>query len=176
MKTNVIERKLTVCSSTVLPEVSCTDDPEAARVIEWADQNPKVWEIVTASSAKTCFGRESSDYFGFERGDKPEAVLARAVRFREKLLSDVTSFWQWRAQWAFDHWGEKGYTSGFFQQFDGEYPRGCMFVDYTPPTLEEVIDRFLAWCGDTYVTCEVWLAPAGKASLDKRRKIVRRLP
>jgi len=41
---------------------------------------------------------------------------------------------------------DKGFKSGFFQQWDGEYYRHSMMLDHTPATLESVIDRFQRWC------------------------------
>jgi len=175
MKTTVITRKLTVTTSSVLPDVSATDDPELAAVIEWADANPVVWKIVTAGQTRSAFGKHGIDYLGCERGDSPAAVASRVVRFQHFLQQSSNDFFRWRAEFAVKHFGEKGYTSGFFQQFDGAYPRGCMHLDYTPARLEAVLDRFLAWCGTTYSTKEVWLTPPGKRS-DTHHRVVRRFP
>ena len=54
-----------------------------------------------------------------------------------------------------EHFRERGFTGGFFQQHDARYPRHCLSLDYTPETLEEVIDHFAQWCGSDYRTARV---------------------
>jgi hypothetical protein len=61
-------------------------------------------------------------------------------------------FFRWRAQFAFKHYGEKGYKSGFFRQFDGTYNRGCCDVDYIddPLWIAYAVRHFVKWCNATY--------------------------
>ena len=56
----------------------------------------------------------------------------------------------WRARFTLEHYRCKGFGGGCFQQHDGQYNRSCLNLDYTPDTLDEVIERFLAWCDVGY--------------------------
>jgi hypothetical protein len=149
MKTaNVITSTLTY-SSEIVPEVHTTID-SLAEVIVWADANPVVWKIVTGTKSKA-FGRNSSEYMGCQRADTPRAALDRAAHFKRIVdgeEADRYGFWQWRAHFTMEHYNDKGFTGGFFQQFDGKFDRGCCYLDYTPKTRDEVIDRFLDWCAN----------------------------
>jgi hypothetical protein len=143
---NVITNTLTY-SSEVVPEVSTTSGV-LAEAIAWADANPVVWKIVMGTKSKA-FGKNSNEYMGCQRGDAPQAALARAARFKslvEGQEPDRYGFWQWRARFTLEHYNDKGFTSGYFQQFDGTYNRGCCTLDYTPKTREAAIDQFAKWC------------------------------
>jgi|SRR5271154_90094 len=148
-------------ASEVHPEIR-TQHEDLAKVIEWADANPKVWRIVRENKSKA-FGRESSTYLGCHRGPSPFASLDRAAEFKRTIENDEglapahrrEEFWTWRAGFTLEHYGEKGFKGGLFQQFDGTYDRGCCYIDYTPETLDEVINRFVQWCGATFATKEV---------------------
>lgn len=137
--------RTTLYISDVMPEVS-TESAELAEVLAWADATPTAWKIVT-SSRSAPFGKRSSTYMGWAQGsDSPSAVLERLATFRRELELPNDDFFGWKARFTLDHFGDKGFQGGLFQQFDGAYDRGCSYLDYTPETLEEVIDRFLAWC------------------------------
>lgn len=152
--------------SIVLPDVE-TQSPQLSSVIEWADKNPIVWKIVTGTKSAS-FGKNASTYFASARGDLPGSILARAVYFKGELERDPKNFpdrkgedfWAWRARFTLEHYNDKGFKGGFFQQYDGTYPRGCAYLDYTPETRDEVIKRFLEWCDQSYKfpTREVWIA------------------
>lgn len=142
-------------TSEIHPEITSIAS-YAAPILEWADAHPVVWQIVMGTRSAP-FGKRSSLYLGCDRGDAPASVLARAARFKEEIDRGDTTFWGWRAHFTLDHYKEKGFRGGFFQQFDGTYDRGCAYLDYTPATREAVIDRFIAWCeaGAHYPTREV---------------------
>lgn len=158
-RTETVQRVLYY--SAVHPEL-VTDDPHLGKVIEWADANPVVWKIVRNNKSKV-FGKSSSEYMGSSRGDAPDAVLCRASHFRQQIephfdppaSQKPATFWMWRAKFTLEHYEDKGFRGGFFHQWDGTYDRGCANLDYTPKTLDEVIGRFVEWCGSTFETVEV---------------------
>jgi hypothetical protein len=165
MKTvEVIRKPVTRYISDVVPEVvgDCEVDAE---VIAWADANPVVWKIVMGTRSKV-FGKNSSTYMGFERGDSPTAVLARVSYLKDVTSApDTTSLHEnifaWRARFTIEHYTDKGFKGGFFQQFDGTYDRGSMCLDYTPKLLDEVVKHFLEWCDVGYKF------PTASVKLDK---------
>ncbi len=143
------------------PDV-CTACPDFEPVIQWADDNPVVWHIITARRSKA-FGRGSCVYIGWaQKSMAPDAILERVRHFKE--LVDGNSPWhnadaifRWRAQFTLAHYQENGFGGGFFQQHDAQYPRSCLTLDYTPETLEVVLDRFCAWMSRSYATQSVTL-------------------
>lgn len=142
--------------SEVQPDIS-TISPDLGQVIQWADNHPVVWEIVTKTRSKA-FGRGSCEYIGCaQRSMSPEAVLERLRHFKNLIEGKSPyhtgdSIFLWRARFTLEHYKEKGFRGGFFQQHDSRYPRSCLTLDYTPETLEEVLDRFCAWMECTYDT------------------------
>lgn len=132
-----------------------THDPDLAKVITWADEHPLAWEIVTRKRSKA-FGIGSSVYIGWaQRSLAPEAILER-LRTLMDLLGEPSngfprnSIFRWRAKFTMEHYREKGFTGAFFQQHDERYPRSCLVLDYTPETLEEVVDHFCNWMDPYY--------------------------
>jgi hypothetical protein len=163
--TEIIIRK-TIYSSEVRPDVT-TEDPEMVKVVEWADANPTAWSIV-AGTKSVPFGRKSSVYVGCKRDILPLSVLDRVATFKKEIEDyeeRVERLRTWRARFTLEHYEDNGFKGGLFQQFDGKYLRGCAALDYTPETVDEVIDRFIEWCGSTYQTHDVWID----------RKVVRRV-
>lgn len=159
MQQENITSNATLYRSEVRPDVS-TDDAVVAQSIAWADANPHVWKIVTGTKSKA-FGRCSCVYIGWaQKSMAPEAILERVEHFhrlvtgREPHLSP-DHIMCWRAGFTFEHYRDAGFTGGFFQQHDAKFPRLCLTLDYTPGTLEEVIDCFLRWCGRDYQTARV---------------------
>lgn len=146
--------RVPVYASEVRPEIA-TEHEAFANVIAWADEHPQAYRIVTASKSKA-FGLGACTYMGcVQRGNGADSVLERLAHLKRSLegsghgRSDE-DFWSWRARFTLDHFGERGFTGGFFQEHnvwtDGkEYPRHCTYLDYTPTTLEEVLDRFVLW-------------------------------
>ena len=140
----------------------CTTCPDLARVIQWADDRPVVWGIVTSTRSKA-FGRGSCAYIGWAQNSMaPDAILERVRHFKELIHENdprqkEDSIFRWRAQFTLHHYQENGFRGGFFQQHDARYPRSCLTLDYTPDTLESVLDRFCAWMDSTYDTQSVTL-------------------
>ncbi len=137
-----------------------TADPALARVIAWADKRPTVWRIVTGHHSKA-FGLGSCEYIGWaQNSTAPEAILERARHFMDLVenpgkWSHANSIFNWRAKFTLDHYLDQGFTGGFFQQHDAIYPRSCLTLDYTPETLEAVVDRFCQWMDPYYDTVRV---------------------
>jgi len=146
----------TVYRSECMPEI-CTLNPHLARTIEWADDHPVVWRVVTDSKSKA-FGLGSCVYIGWaQRSKAPDAVLERARHIHELgqgkcPYHNPNSIFVWRAKFTLEHYQDKGFTGGFFQQHDAKYPRSCLTLDYTPETFQEVLDRFCAWMEKCYDT------------------------
>ena len=175
MKTTPYTETYNIYSSDVCPEVQ-TRDEKIAEIIRWADSfAPVVWKIITSNKSQA-FGKNSSLYVGWSQGsDSSRAILERLVTFYRNLQADefgktysIDSYNMhvWSVNFTLEHFEEKGFTGGFFKQWDGKYDRGCAFLDYTPETLPTVIEHFIAWCGSTFETKAVkvdkqivWTAP-----------------
>jgi len=148
-----------VFRSEVMPEVQTTV-PALSGPIAWADAHPVVWKVVTGRRSKA-FGLGSCVYIGWaQRSNTPDAVLERVRHIHEVLertrpYYTPDSIFVWRAKFTLDHFQDKGFTGGFFQQHDARYPRSCMTLDYTPETFEEVLDRFCAWMDKFYKTVRI---------------------
>jgi hypothetical protein len=155
----------TVYTSEVHPSLT-TEDAELGGILAWADAHPAVYKVVIGKRSAP-FGEDSSTYFGYQRGKEPLAVLQRLQVFRRYLEGDIVvrdgtpaswteayqhcladSFWTWRARFTLEYIEDKNLQGGLFRQFDGTYDRGCVQLDYTPKTRDEVVDHFLAWCND----------------------------
>lgn len=145
--------------SEILADVRTTE-PSLARVIAWADDHPTVWRIVTGHRSKA-FGLGSCIYIGWaQRSMEASAVLERARHLMELIeepgrWGHANSIFTWRAKFTLDHYGDKGFTGGFFRQHDANYPRSCLTLDYTPETFEEVVDKFCQWMDRYYDTVRV---------------------
>jgi hypothetical protein len=137
-----------------------TDNERLTEVIEWADKNPIVWKIITETRSKA-FGRNSCFYFGCDQKSMESgAILSRAAHLKNELerprvydgrQAPIDDFHLWKVKFTLEHYKDKGFRGGFFQQIDPQnYSRGCSYIDYTPATLSEVIDRFRAWCDVGY--------------------------
>ena len=61
----------------------------------------------------------------------------------------------WRAKFTLEHYQDKGFRGGFFQQHDAKYPRSCLTLDYTLETQQQVLDRFCAWMDQSNETDHV---------------------
>lgn len=146
--------------SEIHPEFT-SEHSSDAEVLAWADANPVAWGIVTSSKSKV-FGVGSSDYLGcYQTSKTPSAVLHRLHAFRNFVLAldplyaireagGADNIFEWRARFTLAHFEKKGFTGGLFQQHatwtdKKSYPRACLRLDYTPETLEEVLDRFCVW-------------------------------
>jgi len=150
-----------VYQSEFLPVVRSIN-PSFARTIAWADDHPVVWRIVTGRKSKA-FGLGSCEHIGWaQKSMDPDAILER-VRHMHELAEGKSpydspdSIFVWRARFTLDHYQDKGFTGGFFQQHDAKYPRSCLTLDYTPQTFEEVLDLFCTWMDRCYDTRRVTL-------------------
>jgi hypothetical protein len=130
--------------SSVCPTLEVHTEWEAS-ILAWADAHPNAYPIVQRTKSRP-FGKGSCEYIGWaQKSDSIQAIVERLKRLQEESEKD-DPFWGWRARFTLKHYKDKGFRGGFFQQFDGTYHRGCCSLDYTPGTLQEVIDRFRAWC------------------------------
>lgn len=138
--------------SSVRPEISATSQ-YGRQAIAWADANPVAWKIVTGCKS-AAFGKNASTYIGWSQGgDSPSAVIERVATLRRAAL-ERESIWSWRARFTLRHHDDRGFKGGLFQQFDGQFVRNAIALDYTPRTLPAVIDRFIAWCASSPVKFE----------------------
>lgn len=153
MITKTETREHTVYTSSAYPAI-VSEKHKDAEVIKWCDENPVVWDIVTGRKSLT-FGMHASHYIGWAQGSNTQdAILARAHEFMRCILEANVkrgNYHALRAQWTMEHYNDKGFKTGFFIQHDGSpYPRLSWSHDYTPDTLQEVAERFVAWCGFLY--------------------------
>lgn len=149
-----IEKQIVVVTyrSSLHPEIVTSDENAANYAIAWADERPVAWDVVR-SCKSAARGRSSSKYMGCERGDSPSGALSRVRTLRSN--SERDDLFGWSARFTMEHYRDKGFRGGFFRQFDGQYDRGAAVLDYTPDTLDEVISRFVEWCGSTFHTASV---------------------
>jgi hypothetical protein len=154
MKTTTRSITITTYISDVVEDIS-TEDPRYEEVIVWGDANPVAWQIVLGRESKV-FGTNANTYPG---GRGRASALERLAVFKgevERVPSDT--IFGWRARFTLEHYGEKGFRGGFFQQFDGTFNRNCIDLDYTPATVDRVIERFYAWCkGGPFETAAILL-------------------
>jgi len=135
--------------SEVKPDVY-TDRIDIADVIAWADEHPVAWDIVTRKRSRV-FGVGSCEYIGWAQDSMhPGPILQRLIHFYDLLHKPETDIFHWRAHFTFEHYRDKGFKGGFFQQHDERSPRGCLSLDYTPELREEVINKFLEGCCNNY--------------------------
>jgi hypothetical protein len=159
METETTNRTATLYRSSKRPDV-VTDERDLAKAIAWADELPRAWDIVTQKRSKA-FGLGSCVYIGWaQKSMAPEAILERLSHFHRLATGKEPHLCPehiqcWAARHTFERYRDKGFTGGFFQQHDQKFPRLCMTLDYTPSTREEVIDRFLRWCGNLHHTDRV---------------------
>jgi len=130
-----------IYQSELYPEIQ-TESNVYKDTIAWLDSCPIVYEIVTKTKSKA-FGLGSSVYLGcIQKSNAPEAILGRLQQFRIELTKTMPSLFGWRAKFTLEHYKDKGFRGGFFQQWDTHFPRGCLVLDFTPETFENVIDKF----------------------------------
>ena len=149
-----IETVTTTHYDSRVAEGVTTTDPELAKVIAWADSSENVWDIVRGTRSAP-FGRNSSTYMGCQRSHSPQDALERAAVLMHECQR--VGIWGFRARHTLAHYKDKGFKGGLFREWDGTYYRNCIELDFTPATLEQVLDQFHAWCGTTYDTKELRL-------------------
>lgn len=136
------------------PEVFSNDDRDR-EIIEWLDKNPIAFNIVTGTRSRA-FGRNSCVYIGWaQRNNSVGAILQKLTRLKAEIegrrcFSEGTvmagTIWDYRAQFTFRHYRDKGFQGGLFRQWIGEYSTDCLTLDYTPKLLDEVVKKFIGWC------------------------------
>ena len=163
------ENKVTVVqfTSSFHPEITSTRQ-EDGDIIAWADENPVAWRIIHGNRSKV-FGRYAKTYCALGRNDTAAGAIYRASVLRQwAVINSDDSIFGWRASFTLKHYDVKGFRGGFFQQFDEKYPRRCLDMDYTPSTLEEVIDRFATWCAADFPTVAIKLDDKTVRTMERR--------
>jgi hypothetical protein len=138
-------------TSSVQPALS-TEDESLAGAIEWADAHPVAYRIVMGARSAV-FGRGSSEYFGCDRGESAHCILRRLQHLMGRTKE--SGIFGWRARFTLEHYDDAGFRGALFQLWDGQYDRSALVLDYTPATLEAVLDQFVAWCDPFYKKVEV---------------------
>jgi len=158
MKTTEEQIKRVWYQSESHPEVeSC--DPRDKETIEWLDENPVAYCIVTGTKSRA-FGRKSCVYIGWAQNNNSVGAIIEKLRTLKGesegiRFSPPGTIFQYRAQFTLKHYKDKGFTGGFFQQWDEEYPRDCLTLDYTLRLLDEVIAEFEKWISNSYATKKI---------------------
>ena len=157
MKATVQTVRRRVFRSEVRPDVESgyqSDGP----VLKWADGNPVVWDIVTTRRSKA-FGVGSCEYIGWaQRSMAPDVVLERVRHIHGRITRSALRpdcIFQWRAEFTLGHFRDRGFTGGFFQQWDASFPRSCLTLDFTPETLEQAIEHFCGWMDKFFRTVRI---------------------
>ena len=144
--------------SELYPEIESSDERDR-EIIEWLDRNPVAFEIVTKTRSKA-FGRKSCVYIGWaQNNDSTPAIIEKLRTLKGesegKRFSLPGTIFHYRAKFALEHYKDKGFTGGFFQQWDENYPRGCLTLDYTPELFDEVLTEFEKWISNSYNTKKI---------------------
>jgi len=140
------------------PEIESHDSRDK-EIIEWLDKNPVVFEIVTKNKSKA-FGKKSCVYIGWAQNNNSVGAVIEKLRTLKgeaeaSRFSSPGTIFQYRAQFTLKHYKDKGFTGGFFQQWDRKYQRDCLTLDYTPALSDEVIAEFEGWISDFYTTKKI---------------------
>jgi hypothetical protein len=139
-------------ASSIRPDLS-TEDEALAVAIDWADQHPVAYRIVTGTRSAV-FRRGSAEYPGYYRdGDRANCVLRRLQHLMDR--TGETGIFGWRARFTLEHYADPGFRGALFQLWDGQYARSAIVLDYTPALLETVLDQFTQWCDPFYEKVEV---------------------
>jgi hypothetical protein len=150
VKSTAAQITVTTFASEIHPEVT-SEHLEDGELLAWADAHPTAWKIVTGHKSAP-FGKKSCTYIGWAQGsDAPSAIIERLRTFRSEGRGREgshpgSSIFEWRARYTMKHFEDKGFKGGHFRQWDGEYERHSLSLDYTPKTLDEVVDAFVKWC------------------------------
>ncbi len=148
---------------------------EDIRPLRWADRNPDAWSIVTSRRSQA-FGAASAEYPIWTcRATDPCAVLLRLRTFHELVVDGERRFGSgaihvWAAKFTLEHFNDEGFTGGMFRQHDGRGERCMLVLDYTPETLNEVLDRFCRWMDPGWRTRRVTLDGATVREFKSPRK------
>lgn len=137
------------CHSEVVEGVTGSGLEEAL-LIDWGDENPIAWDIVTNTRSRA-FGANSDLYGYWGWSDAARAPLERLKRFRQLLdgrdlhhpLDELLS---WNAQFTMQHYEDDDFTGGVFEV--GQ--EISLTLDYVPGTLQETIERYCRLVSGTY--------------------------
>ncbi len=148
--------------SLELPQIQTTD-PVVGEAIIWADQEAPVWHLLASRRSKA-FGIGSSIYIGWAQNNRSTDALLERLRHFHQLVREANSenrrlapIQAWAAKFTFDHFYDQEFAGGFFQQHVGKYPCNCLTLDYTPETLEAVMDKFCEWMDRSQQTAKITL-------------------
>lgn len=143
--------------SQVRPDVVVTGEKHDLPVLRWADAHPHVYEIASGTRSKV-FGRNSCAHIGWAQRSKTPAAIFERIRTLYDGLRDPLKgggIFNWRAQFAFEHYEDKepapslsrGFTGGvFFSVTETASGYGDLLtLDYTPALIDDVARRFAAW-------------------------------
>lgn len=159
MQTRQATTRTTMYQSEELPNIQTTN-PQLGKVIAWADRHSFAWQIVCGRRSKA-FGLGACTYIGWAQNSLEAAAVLERVRHLHEMANGGSeghlpdSIWRWRAKFTLEHFAANGFTGGFFQQHDAKYPRSCLTLDYTPETLEQVLDTFCRWIDRYHDTARI---------------------
>ena len=152
--------------SRVRPDI-VVDRQELHPVLEWADDHPIIYQVVSRGSRSRAFGPGSCVYIGWaQRSPDPAAVLERLrtlydlVNAQGPYAGQSDSIFCWRARFTLAHYGEPGFTGSPFTTMSPgrKAPLDILTLDYTPTTVREVAQAFARWArrGGPDVQVVVW--------------------
>jgi len=153
------------------PEIFSNDGRDR-EIIEWLDENPVAYSIVTGTKSKA-FGKNSSFYVTWVQNNNSVAAVIEKLATLKRHLSDKVEKWlvetwrnetifNYRAKFTLEHYKDKGFTGGFFQQWDGEKSWYGTTFDYTPELFNEVLREFRNWIGYSHGTTRITVSIEGK--------------
>ena len=175
--------KTTMYVSEMSPDLE-TSNKQLGQVLAWADDNPSAYEVVTTGKSRA-FGRGAARHIGWaQKSDSVEAIIERLNTLHSALAITERpgqAFCRWQANFALERVNEVGFTGGLFQQHslwsDGKvYARDCKYVDYTPETLEDALDRFMVWMSNTFRKETVRITVEGVTKRTLREVVEAELP
>ena len=158
MKTTKEHITRTWYKSESYPEIESCDSSDK-EIIEWLDENPVAYLIVRGTKSKA-FGRKSCVYIGWAQNNNSVGTIIEKLRTLKGesegiRFSPPGTIFQYRAQLTLKHYKDKGFTGGFFQQWDENYQRDCLTLDHTLKLLNEVIAEFEKWISNFYATKKI---------------------
>ena len=156
----IIKEPTTIVSfqSEVCPGI-VSYDARDRETIEWLDKNPVALEIVMKTRSKA-FGKNSCIYIGWAQNNNSISAVIEKLRTLKgesegTRCSPPGTIFQYRAQFTLKHYKDKRFTGGLFQQWDENYPRDCLTLDYTPELFDEVLTEFEKWADSFHNTKKI---------------------
>ena len=124
-------------------------------------ENRMIKEIVMNRRSKT-FGRHSCLYIGWAQADNSKSAIQERMHTFKKEIKQPHAFFKKKVEFTLKHYHDKGFTSGFFQQWDRDFSRSCSMMDYTPELFDEVLTLFKSWMSTSYNTKRITVSKRGK--------------